>query len=174
MRIFYFKGKTAFMFREMRRKQQQLTFEKCKTILENSSSGVLALEGDNGYPYAVPLSYVYNGSKIFFHCAKNGHKIDSIKRSNKASFCVISKDEVKPEEYTSYFKSVVAFGQIKILESEAQKREAIELLAFKYNSYDSEEERYKAIDREYAALCMLEFKIEHLTGKQAKELINRG
>lgn len=162
------------MFREMRRKIQQISEDECIEILINATSGVLAVSGDNGYPYTVPLSFVYHNKKIFFHCARCGHKIDSIKRSNKASFCVISKDEVKPEEYTSYFKSVVAFGQIKILESEAQKREAIELLAFKYNSYDSEEERYKAIDREYAALCMLEFKIEHLTGKQAKELINRG
>ena len=79
----------AFMFREMRRKQQQLTFERCKTILENSSSGVLALEGDNGYPYAVPLSYVYNGSKIFFHCAKNGHKIDSIKETARLHFVLL-------------------------------------------------------------------------------------
>ena len=173
MRICYFKGKTAFMFREMRRKQQQLTFEKCKTILENSSSGVLALEGDNGYPYTVPLSYVYNGSKIFFHCAKNGHKIDSIKRNCKASFCVVERDEIVPEEYTTYFRSVIVFGKVRILENDDEKLKAINALALKYNPNDSEQSRNMTINREYNRLCIIELSIEHMTGKEAIELVNK-
>ena len=162
------------MFRPMRRKNQQLSLEDCNEILAKATSGVLALEGDAGYPYAVPLSFVYHDKKIFFHSAKAGHKIDSIKANSKASFCVIAKDDVKPDEYTSYFKSVIAFGKIRILEDEAEKRKAITLLAAKYNPQDSEEKRERAIEMEYAPLCMLELEVEHLTGKQAKELINKG
>ncbi|HIZ17332.1 MAG TPA: pyridoxamine 5'-phosphate oxidase family protein [Firmicutes bacterium] len=161
------------MFRQMRRKNQQLSLEECSEILVNGSSGVLALEGDDGYPYAVPLSFVYNDKKIFFHSAKTGHKIDSIKSNDKASFCVIARDDVRPEEYTSYFKSVIAFGKIRILKDEEEIRKAIALLAIKYNSQDSIEKRERAIEAGYANLCMLELKVEHLTGKQAKELIDK-
>ena len=71
------------MFREMRRKKQVMSEELTKEVLINGTSGVLALEGDDGYPYAVPVSYVYDGEKLYFHCAKEGHKIDAIKRNEK-------------------------------------------------------------------------------------------
>ena len=75
---------------------------------------VLALLGDNDYPYAVPISYVYDDGKVYFHSAKSGHKIDAIQRTAKASFCVIDEDLVVPEEYTTYFRSVIAFGRIRL------------------------------------------------------------
>ena len=90
------------MFREMRRKRQMLSEDDCKIILREGTSGVLALSGDDGYPYAVPLSYVYDGKKIFFHCAKSGHKLDAIRRNPQASFCVIGQDKIVPEESTPY------------------------------------------------------------------------
>lgn len=81
------------MFREMRRKAQQLSLDICEEILRKNTAGVLSLSGDDGYPYGVPLSFCYNKGKLIFHCAKTGHKIDSIRRCPKASFCVIDKDE---------------------------------------------------------------------------------
>ena len=80
------------MFREMRRKRQQLSEEECEVILKRGTSGVLAVSGDDGYPYAVPLSYVYDGGRLFFHCAKSGHKMDAMLRCSKVSFCVIDQD----------------------------------------------------------------------------------
>ena len=159
------------MFREMRRKKQKLSKEECDRILYNGTSGVLALHGDNGYPYAVPVSYVYNGEKLLFHSAKNGHKIDAILKNAAASFCVIDQDQIVPEEYTTYFRSIIAFGRIRILEDDAEKRSAIEKLAVKYAPDDTAENRNNAIDREWKLLCMMEMEIEHLTGKQAIEMI---
>ena len=159
------------MFREMRRKRQKLAKEKCDDILYRGTSGVLALHGDDGYPYAVPISYVYTGKKPWFHSAKAGHKIDAVLRDAKASFCVIDQDRIMPEEYTTYFRSVIAFGTIRILEDEAEKRTAIEQLAVKYAPDDSEENRSRAIEQEWKPLCMLEMEIEHLSGKQAIELV---
>lgn len=74
------------MFYKMRRKRQLLSQEETTAVLNRGTSGVLALSGDDGYPYAVPLSYVYDGEKIYFHCAKNGHKLDAVRRNEKASF----------------------------------------------------------------------------------------
>lgn len=157
------------MFREMRRKKQILSFEECVEILQKGTSGVLAVSGDDNYPYAVPLSYVYNDSKIYFHCAKAGHKIDAIAKNSKASFCVIDQDQIVPEEFTSYFRSVIAFGNARILEEE-EKRKAIMLLAVKY-SPDQEEECSQEIDKSLPQLCIIELSIYYMTGKEAIELV---
>lgn len=160
------------MFRELRRKRQLLPPNECVQILETGTSGVLAVSGDDGYPYAVPLSYVYCDSKIYFHCAKSGHKLDAVMRDPKVSFCVIDQDLIVPEEYTTYFRSVIVFGKIKILAEDTEKRAAIEKLAAKYSPMQ-EEGRKNEIDKEFPALCMLELSIEHMSGKEAIELAKK-
>lgn len=159
------------MFREMRRKLQMLDEKESIAILEKETAGVLALSGDEGYPYAVPISYVYRDSKIFFHSAVSGHKIDAIKNTDKASFCVIAQDRIMPEKYTTYYKSVIAFGRLRILEDASEKRTAIELLAQKYYPGDTREGRADTINEAWSRMCLLELNIEHMTGKAAKELI---
>lgn len=158
------------MFREMRRKKQVLPKEDCAAILNRGTSGVLALAGDNDYPYAVPISYVYDGEKLYFHCAKSGHKLDAICRNPKASFCVIDQDQIVSEEYTTYFRSVIVFGKIRILEEDGEKRAAIEKLALKYAPDDTMENRQEAIEKEWKPLCTLEMIPEHISGKEAIEL----
>lgn len=158
------------MFREMRRNKQVLSPEESIAVLKKGTSGVLAVQGDDDYPYAVPLSYVYHDSKIYFHCAKTGHKIDGISRNSKVSFCVIDQDQIVPEEYTTYFRSIIVFGKARILEDEAEKRAALEKLAERY-SPDQEQGRLQEIDKLFNQVCLVELAIEHLTGKEAKELV---
>ncbi len=158
------------MFREIRRKKQMLSNDECIEILNKGTSGVLALLGDNNYPYTVPISYIYCNSKLYFHGAKSGHKIDAIKKYSKASFCVIDQDNIIPEEYTTYFRSVVAFGNIHIMKNEIEIKKAIEDLAKKYYPNDSEVRRNIEIDKEWKSLCMMEFSIEYLSGKEAIEI----
>lgn len=159
------------MFREMRRKKQVLSLEENVKILNRGTSGVLAVSGDDAYPYTVPMSYVYHDHKILFHCAQAGHKIDAILKNDKVSFCVIDQDQVVPEKFTTYFRSVIAFGKARILDDDTEKREAIEILAARY-SPDHEEERLKDIDSSFKRLCLVELAIEHLSGKEALELVN--
>ena len=161
------------MFRAMRRSRQALPPASCETILRRATSGVLALAGDDGYPYAVPLSFVHTGQTLYFHCARSGHKLDAIRRNPKASFCVIEQDQIVPEAYTTYFRSVIAFGTVREVLDEAEKRSAIEALALKYAPDDSAENRRQAIDREWDALCVLALTMEHLTGKEAIELVRK-
>ena len=162
------------MFRPMRRSAQALGVDACREVLSRGTSGVLALLGDGGWPYAVPMSYAFDGEKLYFHCAREGHKLDAIRREARASFCVVDRDEVVPEEYTTYFRSVIVFGRVRVLENEAQMRAAIELLARRYFPQDSDEGRHRAIEREWAGLCMLEMDIEHMSGKEAIELARKG
>lgn len=162
------------MFRELRRKRQALSRADCEAVLSRGTSGVLALAGDDGYPYAVPLSYLYEDGKLLFHCAKEGHKLDAVARCDKASFCVIDQDRVVPEEYTTYFRSVIAFGRIRVIGDDGERRSAVERLALKYHPGDTRENRNRYIDKEWAPLCMLEMTVEHLSGKQATELLQAG
>jgi len=161
------------MFRQLRRKEQSLDIKECEEILKKGTSGVLAVSGDDNYPYAIPLNYVYYDKLIYFHGAKAGHKIDSIKRNPKVSFCVIDQDNIVPEEYTSYFKSVIVFGKIHIIDDEKEKRDAIEILTNKYVLKDNYEDRQKVINRNWQSLCMLKLSIEHISGKKAIELVNK-
>ena len=159
------------MFREMRRKNQQLSQGECEEVLRRNTSGVLAVLGDEGYPYAVPLSYAYDGGAVYFHCAKSGHKLDAIKRCDKVSFCVVDQDKVVPQEYTTYFRSVILFGRASILESEQEKRAALEKIAVKYSPVEPQESRDNEIAKSMAAVCIVKIDIEHITGKEAKELV---
>lgn len=158
------------MFREMRRKRQKISLEECEDILCRGTSGVLAVSGDGGYPYTVPLSYLYENGKIFFHCAKTGHKIDAVRRNERVSFCVIDRDQIVPEEYTVYFRSVIVFGRIRELKEENEKRAAIEKLAVKYSPRESALSRERAIEKEYGSVCVLELSAEYISGKEAVEL----
>ena len=147
-----------------------LSVDECIEILNKGTSGVLALLGDHDYPYAIPISYVYCNSKLYFHGAKSGHKIDAVNKCTKASFCVIDQDNITPEEYTTYYRSVIAFGNIHIMENEIEIKKAIEDLAKKYSPADNETGRNAEIEKEWKFLCMMEFSIEHLSGKEAIEL----
>ena len=156
----------------MRRKRQQLSEEKSIGILQRTTAGTLALLGDGGYPYAVPISYVYADGKLYFHSALSGHKIDAIRNCDKASFCVIDQDEVHPEKYTTYFRSVIAFGRIHIIEDEQEKLETARLLGDRYNP-NQEEALQKEIEKGLSRMAMIRFDIEHLTGKEAIELVKQ-
>lgn len=158
------------MFRELRRTKQSLPLEEVEAILKRNTSGTLAVLGDEGYPYAVPVSYVYEDYKIYFHCAMTGHKIDAIHHCDKVSFCVIDQDDIVPEKFTTFYKSIIAFGRAKVLEGE-EKYHAIDILCEKYspNIIGRKEE----IESSFEHLIMIEIKIEHMTGKAAIELMNQ-
>ena len=159
------------MFREMRRKMQALTAEETAEILKRNTSGVLSLNGDDGYPYGVPLSYVYLDSKLYFHCAGAGHKLDSILKDDKVSFCVIDQDQVVGEEYTTYFRSVIAFGRARVLGGAEKLRPLVELCE-KYYPGHLEQTRQKA-EHALKNVSIVEVTIEHMTGKTAMELVKK-
>ena len=156
----------------MRRKRQQLSEVESIGILQKATAGTLALLGDNDYPYAVPISYVYHERKLYFHSALAGHKVDAIRNCDKASFCVIDKDDVQPERYTTFFRSVIAFGRIHIIEDEQEKQETARLLGNRYNP-DQEEALQKELEKGLARMVMIRFDMEHLTGKQAIEMVKQ-
>ena len=156
------------MFRKMRRHKQQLSQEETAEILKTGRTAVLGILGDDGYPYTVPINYVYTDGKVYFHGARSGHKLDAIRRCAKVSLCVIEKDNVVKEELTTYFKSVILFGKARVLEKEDEIFHAAEILGLKY--YEDQEAVDKEARRELKNLCCVEIAVEHVTGKEAIEL----
>ena len=165
------------MFREMRRIKQQISLQECEDILKRATSGVLGLHGDDGYPYTVPVSFVYRegGSglgTIGFHCAKTGHKIDAIRRNEKVSFTVIDRDEVMPKERTTKFCSVIAFGRARILEDEEEMRRAANAVGAKYSKgYEDLYMKETEDTIREGRLCCVEITIDHMTGKIGRMLM---
>ena len=159
-------------FRKMRRFRQELSADVCVDILKREPRGVLAVSGDGGYPYAVPISYVFSEGKLYFHSALSGHKVDAIRSCDRASFCVVAQDYVKPELYTTFFRSVIAFGRIHIVDDEAEKLAAARLLGNRYNPHQ-DEALQKELENGLARMLVIRLDIEHLTGKESVELVGQ-
>jgi hypothetical protein len=139
-------------------------------MLESCTSGVLAVQGDDDYPYAVPLSFAYEDGRLFFHSATAGHKIDAIERNEKASFCVIAADDVVQSTFTTRFRSAIAFGKARVVTDDGEKRHALVCLAEKY-SPDYLEAADSEIDGDWNRVSVVELAIEHMTGKASIEII---
>ena len=154
--------------RAMRRSGQELPQEEAWALLKQGSSGVLAVLGDGDYPYAVPLSYVLYRGKIYFHCARTGHKIDAIARHEKASFCVIAQDQHLPEKFTTLFRSVIVFGRARVLTEPEEIRPILTALGEKYSPGvpGLSEEVESSLHR----VALIELTPEAVTGKEAVEL----
>lgn len=152
------------MFRKMKDVGVPLSREETIQIFETQKHGTLAVNGDNGYPYAVPISFVYSNDTIIFHSSITGHKLDAIKNDAKASFCVIGQDNIVPGEFNTLYRSAIAFGKARILENDGEKREALREVLKKYSSeFMKSGEKY--IDAEWNNVAVIIIDIEHMTGK---------
>lgn len=151
------------MFREMRLKEQALSKEKTEAILKNGSHGTLALDGDDSYPYSVPVNYVYDDGKIYFHGIAEGYKYDCMKKNCKVSFSVVEKDDISAENFTSLFSSAIVFGKVTIIEDEEAKFEFMKKMIEKYSA-DFMESGIKYI-KDGCGACAYVVEIEQMTGK---------
>lgn len=157
------------MFREMRRTKQLLSEEEVAEILNRCSTGILGVNGDDGYPYTVPINYFYKDGSIFLHCAKDGHKTDSIKRDDKVTFCIVEQDEIIQKTFSTHYCSVEIFGRARILTEDSEKQAALEDLVKKY-SPDYIKEGQQEIEDGFNRVCIVEIKIEHMTGKVSLDI----
>ena len=152
------------MFRKMRRFKQQISDEECIRVLKEQPRGVLSMLGDDGYPYGIPLDHLYmEDGHIYFHGAKEGHKIDAISGCDKVSYCVYDQGYRKEGEWALNINSVVVFGRIRIVEDEEKKEEICIKLLRKFSDDEAyiEHEMKNAFPR----VNCLELIPEHMTGK---------
>lgn len=153
----------------MRRFRQLLAEQSSKEILNNATNGVLSLTDADGTPYGVPVSYVYDGNKcIYFHSAAKGHKIECIEGNGRCSFCVVGQDMIIPDEFTSYFRSVIVNGTIHVVSDHNEMMKGLLLLCDKYSpGINPDLEISKCIGH----VAVLRLDIDSMTGKEAIELV---
>ena len=156
------------MFRPMRRFKQEVSREECIKILTEEKRAVFAVNGDDGYPYAVPVNFWYDSEadRIYFHCAKAGHKLDAMLADDKVCFTVYNTGYRK-EDWSYYVTSVIVFGRAKIMDDEEEKREKIKRFGMKY--YPTEQEVDEEIRKDFSRVNFVEITIEHMTGKLVHE-----
>lgn len=158
------------MFREIRKKKNALPLEDAKQLLHEERRGVIAVNGDDGYPYAVPVNYLYDeeNGKIYFHGAKAGHKVDSLKKDDKVCFTVYGHEEIKEEEWAPFMRSTVVFGRCHLIADQDECVRLCSKFAMKY--YPSQDLVDEELQDSGRAVQMFEITIEHMSGKQIKEI----
>ena len=157
------------MFRPIRRTKREISIEDAKKVLTEARIGVFSVNGDDGYPFAIPVNYFFDeeNQKIYFHGARAGHKVDSLQKSDKVCFTVYGPEVVKKEEWAPFVKSAVVFGRCHIMQDHSDALVQLRKLAKKY--YPTEDLITEEIEKDGHAVNMFEIDIEHLTGKEIQE-----
>ena len=157
------------MFRELTRINRKLPDEECIGILKQELRGVLSVLGDDEYPYGVPLNHYYNeeDGKLYFHSGRKGHKIDALKKHDKASFCVFDSGYREEGEWALNIRSVIVFGRIEIIEDRETIYEISRRLSRKFTS----DEHYieQEIEKSGPGTFMFALVPEHICGKLVNE-----
>ena len=156
------------MFAPLRKKEREMSKEFVEAILDGADYGVLSLITEDGYPYGVPINFVYHNNAIYFHSGKLGYKYNCAKNNNKACFTIVSKHLTLPKQYTTAYQSIIAFGRISEIEEGKEKDEATLVFCEKFVG-PHKEEAHRRINNGLKHMALLKFEIEHITGKERPE-----
>ena len=157
------------MFRSLTRKKQELEISECLEILKQQKRGVLSVLGDDDYPYGMPLNHFYNEEDncLYFHSGKTGHKIDAMKKHDKASYCVLDEGHREEGEWFLRFRSVIVFGRIEMIEDP----KVIEDIVWKLSLRFTQDEEYiqNEFQKSFNGTALFRLIPEHISGKRVKE-----
>lgn len=157
------------MFRELRRIKQKIEISECIELLKKTKRATLAVSGDDDYPYSLPINYFYDeiNNVIYFHSAKEGHKIDSIKKNKKVSLSIIGDEYKDDGGYFYYVKSVIIFGKAEIVIDEEEKYNYLKTFGMKY--FPSKEYTVNELKKNMDRALLIKINIEHISGKLVHE-----
>lgn len=154
------------MFRKIRKIKNEIDKDAVDSLLHTCRRGVLSMNGDDGYPYSIPVNYYYDeaNQKIYFHSAKSGYKVDCLNRDDKVCFTVFGNESIKDLEWAPYVQSVVVFGRCHLVDT---NNEVLKTFMMKY--YPNVDLVDKVIEEDSKFVQMYEISIEHKSGKQVQE-----
>jgi len=162
------------MFREIRRKNRELTGKRIYELLDTAEYGFVSLgTSENGYAYGIPINYAYDkeGNTLYFHGAPEGQKTDEIKRNNKVSFCVVGETQPLAKEFSTIYESVIIFGDAEIISDDDEKRKALRLLVRKYSKgYEEIGEKY--MDNSWSRTLTFKIVVRHITAKAKQKPVD--
>ena len=152
------------MERKMYKEKRQLSAEETQALFVKGHHGILSVNGDDGYPYAVPVNYVFIDGKIYIHSAKYGYKIDALKQNDKVCFTAILNSQIIPDKFTAAFESVVAFGKASFIDDGDEKLTALRTFIERF-SPDHQEAGERVIHAAYEKTHIIRIDVEQMTGK---------
>ena len=154
------------MFRKIRKIKNEIDKDAVDSLLHSCRRGVLSMNGEDGYPYAIPVNYYYDeaNQKIYFHGAKAGYKVDCLNSCDKVCFDVFGNESIKDLDWAPYVQSVIVFGRCHLVDT---NNEVLKTFMMKY--YPSVDLVDKVIKEDSKFVQMYEISIEHKSGKQAQE-----
>lgn len=157
------------MFRELLRQKKKISMEECVHILRTEKRGVLSVNGDDGYPYGMPMNHWYNeeDGKIYFHCGKIGHRLEALKKDAKVSFCVYDEGYRNPGQWALHIKSVIVFGRVEIVDEPGRIVDITTKLSHKFTQDD--EYIKTEIENHAHRTLLLVLTPEHICGKLVEE-----
>ncbi|MDO5440476.1 MAG: pyridoxamine 5'-phosphate oxidase family protein [Erysipelotrichaceae bacterium] len=157
------------MFRPILKNKNALDNDSILKILKGERRGTLAINGDSGYPYAIPINFLYDekNNKIYFHSARIGYKVDLLKKDDKVCFTVFGNEIIKDERWAPYMSSVVIFGKCKVVNNKDEAINILRRFALKY--YLNSEMVDEEIRKHHNNVLMFEISIDYITGKQVQE-----
>lgn len=157
------------MFRQIKRVKQALNEEECLEILKKEKRGVLSVLGDDDYPYGIPINHYYDEDthKLYFHGGRYGHKIDAMRRHDKASFCVYGDGFIENDNWYLCFKSVIVFGRIEFIEDKKTIEDMCRKLSYHFT--DNAEYIESEIAKDLNGTLMFSLSIEDMQGKYVTE-----
>lgn len=157
------------MFRELIRKNKQLSMEDCIHVLKTETRGVLSVLGDDDYPYGTPMNHWYNEEDgcVYFHCGNIGHRLDALRKHDKVSFCAYNQGERAEGAWAWVVKSVIVFGKVEIVDD----FETIVDITTKLSHKFTQDEEYirKEIEGHAHRTLLLKLVPEHMCGKLVTE-----
>lgn len=157
------------MFRELTRKDKALSREECIRILQTERRGVLSVNGDDGYPYGMPMNHWYDerDGKIYFHCGNVGHRLDALRRDGRVSFCVYDQGYRLPDDWPLYIKSVIVFGRVEIVNDPERIADVTTRLSYCFTQDTVYIQR--EIEQHAHHTLLLVLTPEHICGKLVQE-----
>lgn len=157
------------MFRELIRRNKKLSMEDCVDVLKNETRGVLSVQGEDGYPYGMPMNHWYNEEDgcVYFHCGNVGHRLDALRKDDKVSFCAYEQGYREEGDWAYKVRSVIVFGRMEIISDMEKIIDITTKLSYKFTQDD--ELIKKEIKESAHRTLLLKLTPEHMCGKQVRE-----
>ena len=146
----------------MRRHDRETNAEKAWEILENSDYMTLSMMGAEGVPYGVTLSFARVGDSLYFHCANEGYKLNSLRRNPAVCVNTVRQQRTKAEEFTVAFESAVAFGTAYEVTQQEEKVQGLLAICKKYAPENTGAAAYVA---QYPQVSVWRIDVSNISGK---------
>lgn len=154
----------------MRRSDRAQSLEFAQALIDRCTYGVVAISTGEDTPYCLPLSLVRVDNRLYFHCAKQGRKLDLLRRNPKVCVTFVGTSEPAYVEsnntFTDYFQSAMVTGTASEVLEDDEKIEALRALCTKVTPEGMSGDNFeRAVSGSLAVTGVWRIEMEEVTAK---------